>query len=104
VNGQRDAEGHLVLGADGEPVQEGNMLLFAPHAAKLLWLVSHEPRDWAVLRRDDAAWLAAIDDWADQYIPLRLHGSAVNLAIRLLNDANINRAVPVGIEGKGSGN
>lgn len=85
----RAADGSLPLARTLE-----QLTTFLSDAIKILWLCSHEPRDWRLLRGDTALFLEAIDAWADVNVPRSKHVEAVNLALQIFNEAGINQAVP----------
>lgn len=74
--------------------QKGNPMLFLHAAAKVLYLCSHQPEEWRHLRRDRAAFIEAIEEWASRYIPQAKHWEAVALGIKIINESTINQAIP----------
>lgn len=83
----------------GEVIKAGNLMLFLPHALKLLYLCSHELQDWRHLRSDRAAFIEAIEEWAGEWVPRTRHAQAVELAVQILNDSTVNTAVQMPAEG-----
>lgn len=67
---------------------------FLGDAVKILYLCHHEPAEWRYLRSDVAAFLEAIEAWAEQHIPRHLQSDAMELGMRILNDSASTRAVP----------
>ena len=78
----------------GTPERPGNMNLFLPHAIKLLWLCSHSKEQIRPHRADRMAWIESIECWGNRHVPRPLHGDAINVAVRILNDEAATRAVP----------
>jgi len=88
----------LSMGAPALQSCMEDMDAFAADAHRILWLCSHTPRDWSILRVDPAALQCAIDTWADQHIPLResLAASTLALEIYFAARANQHEAAPAG--------
>ena len=64
-------------------VETSNMInysRFQPDTACVLWLAHHTPEQWATLRADLPAWVAAILNWADAHIFTDELAPAVRLA------------------------
>ena len=56
---------------------------FFGDACRILWLCSHLPADWSILRCSPAALQCAIDTWADEHIPTHESSTASLLALRI---------------------
>lgn len=71
-----------------------NLSSWNGHAAKLLFLCSHMPHEFVALRANTAAFLSVIDQWTEEAIPRGLEIEAVNLALKIHNQAMANVAIP----------
>lgn len=85
----RAADGSLPLSRTLE-----QLTTFLSDAIRILWLCSHAPPDWRSLRGDLSLFLEAIEAWGDVNVPRSKHVEAVNLALQIYNEADINQAVP----------
>ena len=85
----RAADGALPLSKTLE-----QLTTFLADAIKILWLCSHEPADWRMVRADLPLFLETIEAWGDVNVPRAKHVAAVNLALQIFNEAGINKAVP----------
>lgn len=85
----RAADGALPLAKTLE-----HLTTFLADAIKILWLCSHEPADWRMLRGNLPLFLETIEAWGDVNVPRAKHVEAVNLALQIFNEAGVNRAVP----------
>ena len=85
----RAADGALPLSKTLE-----QLTTFLADAIKILWLCSHEPADWRMVRGDLPLFLETIEAWGDVNVPRSKHVAAVNLALQIFNEASINKAVP----------
>ena len=85
----RAADGALPLAKTLE-----QLTTFLGDAIKILWLCSHEPSDWRLLRGELPLFLETIEAWGDLNVPRAKHVEAVNLALQIFNEAGVNRAVP----------
>lgn len=79
---------------DGNVITRGNPLLFLGTAAKLIYLCMHSKDEIRAQRRDRAAMIETIEAWASKWIPRDRHLEAVLLAVRVINDATVNQAIP----------
>ena len=79
---------------EGKLIARGNPLLFLGTAAKLLYLCLHDKAELRTQRRDRAAMIESMEAWASLWVPRERHMEAVWLALRIINDATINQAVP----------
>lgn len=52
---------------------------YMPNVWAVLWLCLHEPKAWAGLRRDPAAFWQVIEDWAEVHCPRPLWPEAITL-------------------------
>ena len=71
-----------------------NAEAFLGDAMIVLYLCSHEPQAWRQLRSNLPLFLEAIEQWADTAIPRLQQSQAVDLAIQIVNDAKLTRAIP----------
>jgi len=85
----RAADGALPLSKTLE-----QLTTFLSDAIKILWLCSHEPQEWRMVRGDLSLFLETIEAWGDVNVPRSMHVAAVNLALQIFNEASINKAVP----------
>ena len=69
---------------------------FVADAHRILWLCSHTPQDWSVLRVSPAALQNAIDAWADEHVPIReaYLASSKALEIYLASRRNQHESAP----------
>lgn len=95
----RAADGALPLSKTLE-----QLTTFLADAIKILWLCSHEPADWRGLRGDLPAFLEAVEAWGDRNVPRSKQVEAVNLALRIFNEAGVNQAVAEPTDRADSGN
>ena len=95
----RAADGALPLSKTLE-----QLTTFLADAIKILWLCSHEPADWRGLRGDLPAFLEAVESWGDCNVPRSKQVEAVNLALRIFNEAGVNQAVAEPTDRADSGN
>lgn len=62
-----------------------DVMVYLPMAAKLLYLASHQPRDWDHLRGERVGvFLREIETWADEAIPPGEEWKAVHTAVQTL--------------------
>lgn len=80
----------LAMGAPALDACLGDLDAFAGDAHRILWLCSHTPKDWSILRTSPPALQNAIDSWADEHVSPREHLQACKLAIAILEAARIN--------------
>lgn len=64
---------------------------FVADAHRILWLCTHKPEDWSILRVSPAALQAAIDTWADEHIPIREAYLASTLALEIYFSSRRNQ-------------
>jgi len=69
---------------------------FFGDAARILWLCSHTPDDWAILRSSPSELQKVIDQWTDENIPQREAIAAVRTAYQIYaaSRANEHSTVP----------
>lgn len=82
----RDALFHQLRTSMGAPDFQrtlDDLDAFFGDACRILWLCSHLPEDWSILRCSPAALQCAIDAWADEHIPNPEAPSASLLALRI---------------------
>jgi hypothetical protein len=72
-----------------QALRDGNA--FYPDALRILWLCSQPPAVIQSLRRDPEAMQAAIEAWAATHAPVHLAATATTTALRIFNDAQLNR-------------
>lgn len=64
------------------------------NAQLILWLASHQPRDWASIAHDRPALLAKVDEWIDEHLTENDLHEVVNITNALLTQADATRAIP----------
>jgi hypothetical protein len=66
---------------------------FLGDAIKILYLCSHEPREWRDLLTDVRAFVEAINVWAEDHVKRDEQSDVIDLANRILTDADSTKAV-----------
>lgn len=64
------------------------------NAQLILWLASHQPKDWASIAHDRPGLLAKIDNWIDEHLTEDDLQSVVEITNALLTQADSTRAIP----------
>lgn len=60
----------------------------------ILWLCSHESKDWQHLRGDGTKFMEVIEEWADENIQRHQQTDAVDLAMTILREGYSTQATP----------
>jgi len=97
------AQHRLAIGAPSLDSCLGDLDAFTGDAHRILWLCSHTPADWSILRISPAALQNAVDAWADDHIPVRESLAASRLALDILTAARRNEHEAVAPTAKGHG-
>jgi len=72
-------------------------------ACRILWLCSHTPEDWAILRCSPVELQCAIDRWADEHITTQESSAATLTAFKIYAAARTNEHAPAPLPGKAHG-
>ena len=93
----------LSMGAPSLQACLDDLDAFFADAARILWLCSHTPDDWSLIRSAPAELQKQIDLWGDDHISRGERYDAVSLAFRIYADARANEHAVAPTSGKGHG-
>lgn len=63
------------------------------NATIILWLASHQPKDWRSLAHDRSRLLEIIDEWTDEHVSPGEVYQLAEVTNKLLSDADATRAI-----------
>lgn len=78
----------------GKVIRVGNPRLLLPHAVKMLWLCLHTREEVRPFRQDKLRLIETIEAWAVEWVPPDRQAEAINLTMKLIHEADVNRAIP----------
>lgn len=93
----------LAMGAPPLSSCIDDMDAFEGDAHRILWLCTHTPQDWSILRTSPAALQAAVDIWADEHVHPAESLKASTTALRIYFASRRNEHESAPVAGKGHG-
>lgn len=92
----------LAMGAPDLHACVNDLDAFFADACRILWLCSHTPEDWGILRSSPAALQGAIDLWSDKNITSAEVPEVTMLGVRIYSASRKNEHEPAPGPVKGS--
>ncbi|HSJ03340.1 MAG: hypothetical protein ACAI34_20735 [Verrucomicrobium sp.] len=75
-----------VVRGEDETITDDEVLAYLPSAWVLLYLCSHTEDAWRSWQSDRLRWIAEVESWAEENVPLELQGDAIDLAFKMQRD------------------